>query len=100
MLKPNGTLTIEAEYGYVWTTECRKCGTTQRIRVGDAPLEIAREALSIAAGYARECPGGFHVELGGWDVLWSFDLLLEQYATTVVDPSTFQNDPAPTSSLR
>lgn len=80
MIEPNGTLTRDPQFGYVWTTECRKCGTKQRIRIGDVSLFTAAAAISEIDTTPRECPGGYHVEMGGWSRLWSLDLMLERYA--------------------
>lgn len=79
MLLPNGTLTTERPHGYVWTTACRKCRTVQRIRLGNVTLDEARQAVAIIDPDVRECPGGFHVELGGWAMRWSLDLMLQHY---------------------
>lgn len=77
---PNGTLSNNPEHGLIWTTHCRKCGTEQRIRIGSVSLDQAREAVSILDRKIGECPLGFHVELGGWRLLWSLDLMLDAIA--------------------
>ena len=61
----NGKLTHDNEHGHIWTTKCLKCGTEQKIRLGNIPLTEARQAV------ARECPGGYHVEIGGWRYYWN-----------------------------
>ena len=76
---PNGELRHTAEHGWVWSTECRKCGTRQQIRIGQVSLTLARQAVSQINHTPRECPGGFHVELSGWSLLWSLDLMLDRY---------------------
>jgi hypothetical protein len=53
------------------TTTCLKCGQNQRIAFGELSLEQAVEALD-KFDTPRECPGGYHVELGGWTALWQF----------------------------
>lgn len=92
---PNGTLTRELEFGWVWTTECRGCGTRQRIRIGAVPLDQATDAIAILNITPMECPRGFHVELGGWIGYWSLDLMLARYAAAlrVQSPLLTQNAP-------
>ena len=80
MISSNGTLTNDPAHGWVWTTQCRKCDTRQRIRIGHITPEEAADAVSQINDLPQECPLGFHVELGGWKTFWSLDLMLDQYA--------------------
>jgi hypothetical protein len=52
-------------------TICLKCGQAQRINFG--PLGFA-DALAAMDKFdvPGECPGGYHVELSGWPMLWQF----------------------------
>lgn len=77
MLSPNGILTSGPD-GYVWSTGCRKCGTSIKINLGTLTLDEAHKAVTMIDRTPRECPG-FHVELTGWTRLWSLDLMLCEY---------------------
>lgn len=81
MIDPNGTLSHEDPHGYVWTTRCRKCGTMQRIRMGDLHLANIQSAIAEIDSTPMECPGGYHVELSGWKQRWSLDLALTRLGT-------------------
>jgi hypothetical protein len=52
-------------------TFCLKCGQAQQLDFGDLDFVAAKAALA-KFDVPRECPGGWHVELGGWDTLWQF----------------------------
>lgn len=87
MNPPNGTLTHDTEHGYVWTTVCCACGTTQKIQLGfDLTLDDAREAVARIDGIPAECPGGWHVEMTGWRRFWSLDLMLTAYERALLPP--------------
>lgn len=79
----NGKLTHDNEHGHIWTTKCLKCGTEQQIRIGNIPLTEARQAVDTISRTPRECPGGYHVEVGGWRYYWNLDLMLERYAAAL-----------------
>jgi hypothetical protein len=85
MRPPNGTLHHTPEFGYFWETQCRKCGTTLKIRIADLTPEEATEAVAQIDRTPAECPG-FHTELTGWKLLWSLDLMLEAHATAHSTP--------------
>lgn len=74
----NGQLSHEDPHGYVWTTQCRKCDIRQRIRLGNLDLAAIQTAIQELDSTPMECPGGYHVEFGGWKQRWSLDLALEQ----------------------
>jgi len=80
MIDQNGKLSHDNEHGYIWTTKCRKCRTEQKIRLGNTSLQEATQAVETINRIPRECPGGYHVEVGGWSYYWSLDLMLQKYA--------------------
>lgn len=84
MTEPNGNLTHTAVHGYVWTTQCRKCGTTQRVRIGNLSPAEACAAVDKISAVPMECPNGYHTELGGWRHYWSLDLMLARLAAQAV----------------
>lgn len=54
----------------VLTTHCKKCGNEIRLCLGELTREQATAALDRLDLQTGECPGGFHVEFGGWSVMW------------------------------
>ncbi|HXJ58770.1 MAG TPA: hypothetical protein VNU68_19095 [Verrucomicrobiae bacterium] len=74
------------------TTKCRKCGETIRIDFGNLTRDQAEKKLDELAHTPMECPG-FHVELGGWRILWNFEELLAQAypPTPPTEPPTNPN---------
>ena len=79
-MKKNGKLTHNDEHGHIWTTKCLKCSTEQQIRIGNISLAEAQQAVDSINRISRECPGGYHVEVGGWRYYWNLDLMLKRYA--------------------
>ena len=71
-------LIYTTELGHVWHTDCAKCGTRQKVRIGDCTLSEARSAISTLDRTPMECPGGFHTELGGWSRMWNLDEMLAE----------------------
>jgi hypothetical protein len=62
----------------ITTTKCRECGGEVRIDFGNLTREQAVKKLDELDHTPMHCPGGFHVELGGWKRLWDFDEMLRQ----------------------
>jgi hypothetical protein len=81
---PNGTLSLDPEHGHIWTTKCRKCGTTQRIKIGRLSLSELKNTLHYF-DVPGECPGGYHVEMG-FRHYWSIDLMVSRYAALFEAP--------------
>lgn len=74
------------EHGHVWHTDCAKCGTRQKIRIGNCTLAHATAAVEKLDNSPMECPGGYHTELSGWRNRWHLDAMLAALAALQPQP--------------
>jgi hypothetical protein len=66
----------------VIVSRCRKCGNEIKLAVDGLTRAQVEERIKLLDCQVGECPGGFHVELGGWRRLWDLDqAVAEHYAT-------------------
>jgi hypothetical protein len=61
------------------TTHCKKCGNEIKTALGDLTRAQALEKLSALDQQIGECPGGFHVEFGGWSRLWDLERAINEH---------------------
>lgn len=81
-------------------TTCLKCGQEQRIDFGELSLLDAMEAIN-KLDTPGECPGGYHVELSGWPMLWQLgSALVLVYGTEAEKMSSVQGMIAREQSYR
>ena len=65
----------------VITSHCLKCGNEIKLAITGLTREQVESAVAKLDCQVGECPGAFHVELGGWRRMWDLDkAIAEHYA--------------------
>ena len=60
-------------------SHCIKCGNEIRLAVNGLTREKVEEAVSFFDHNIGECPGGYHVEMGGWRRMWDLDRAIAEH---------------------
>lgn len=71
----------------VIVSKCLKCGNEIKLAIEGLTREQVETAVARIDHQIGECPGGFHVELGGWRRTWDLDrAIAEYYAAQEIKP--------------